>query len=281
VLSTQSGLFLLRPGGTPQPFARRGGYVAAGGEPYVALAPERRLAGSGCSFRRDHIFALDANASPGVVQIDRLGRARRLADFPAGAFPSGITFDLVGRFGYRLLVTAIFGQETTVFALDCRGRSRVVGRGGPRVEGGIVVAPPSFGRFAGQLIAADETSGRIFAFGPGGGVRLVVESGLPAGGDIGVEALGFVPRALGRRGAAYMSDLGSPAAPTPGTDSLLVLRGQELARARLRAGELVAATEASARTLAIRCARRCTIRRVAEGPEATHGEGHVTFVPGR
>ena len=33
-----------------------------------------------------------------------------------------------------------------------------------------MVAPPSFGRFGGELIAADENSGRIYAFGRDGTV---------------------------------------------------------------------------------------------------------------
>jgi hypothetical protein len=282
VLATRTGLFLLRPGRPPQPFARGvGGYVPAGGEPYVALAPSRRLSGARCSFRRDEVFALDASSTPGVVQVDGTGQARRFASFPAGAFPSGIAFDVSGRFGYRLLVTVVFGEMTTLYAIDCRGRSRLLTRDGPRVEGGIAVAPRSFGRFAGELLAPDERTGRIFAFGPAGGVRLVVESGVPAGPDIGVEAIGFVPPRLGSGAAAYLADLGAPGAPTPGTDNVLVLRGQDLARARLHPGELVAATEAGARTMAVRCAGRCTIRRVADGPETAHGEGHITFVPGR
>jgi hypothetical protein len=279
VLSTRSGLFLLRPGRVPQPFARGvGGYEARGGEPYVALSPGVRMRGARCSFVRDDVFALDASSTPGVVRITRGGQARRFASFRAGAFPSGIAFDVSGRFGHRLLVTAVFGESTTLYAFDCRGRSRLLTRNGPRVEGGIAVAPLSFGRFAGDLLAPDEHSGRLFAFGPGGAVRLVAESGIPAGPDIGVEGIGFVPARLGIRGSAYFADLGAPGSPTSGNDSVLVLRGQDLARARLRAGELVVATEAGARTLALRCMRRCAIRRVADGPETAHGEGHITFV---
>ena len=62
---------------------------------------------------------------------------------------------------------------------------------------------------------------------------------------------------------------------------LLVLRGENLTRAGLAGGDLVAASEASATTIAVRCARRCTVRQVAVGPAATHGEGHITFVTGR
>jgi hypothetical protein len=278
VVATRKGLFLFRPGRSPQAFAR--GYVPAGGEPYVALSPGRRLPRAGCAFVRDDVYALDADATPGVVRIDGSGQAYRVADFPAGTFPSGIAFDGVGAFGHRLVVTAVVGETTTLYSIDCRGRVTPLTRGGPRVEGGIAVAPRSFGKFAGDLIAPDERTGRILAFAPRGGVALVAASGLPAGGDIGVEGVGFVPPEFGR-GAAYFSDLGAPGSPTEGNDSLLVLRGRDLVRAGLVAGELVAATEAGAKTVAVRCTGRCTVRQVAAGPENAHGEGHVTFVPGR
>ena len=127
-----------------------------------------------------------------------------------------------------------------------------------------MVAPPSFGRFGGELIAADENSGRIYAFGRDGAAELVADSGLPAGGDIGVEALGFVPTRIGRGAAAYFSDLGAPGSPTQGHDSLLVLRGQDLARASFRGGELLASTEAGGTTIAVHCNATCTVRRVAD-----------------
>ena len=170
-----------------------------------------------------------------MVRIDGHGKAARFANLPAGTFPDGIAFDPVGRFGKRLLVTGVVGPVTKLYAIDCRGRARVVVGDGPRVEGGMAVAPRGFGRFGGDLIAADEGSGRIFAFGANGRVRLVAESGLPAGGDIGVEGVGFVPP---RARAAYFSDMGAPGSPTQGTDSVLTLRGAELctrAPARRRA----------------------------------------------
>lgn len=279
VLATRGGLFVLRPGGAPEGFARGpGGFVPAGGEPYIALAKAHRLRALRCSYKRDEVFALDADETPGVVRIVRAGRAARLVDFAAGELPSGIAFDLVGRFGYRLLVTTVVGDKTTLYAIDCVGHATVVTRDAPHVEGGMVVAPPTFGRFGGDLIAADETSGRIFAFTPTGSVELVANSRLPAGGDIGVESLGFVPAGFGPRGRAYFSDLGAPGSPTEGTDSLLMLRGADLAAGSLRPGDLVAVTEAGARTISIRCSRRCVVRHLAEGPVTTHGEGHVTFV---
>ena len=282
VLSTRRGLLLAPPGRPATEFARGpAGYVAAGGEPYIALARARRLPNAGCAFKRDDVFALDADSTPGLVRIRRTGHAERLVDFPAGAFPSGIAFDFVGRFGSRLLVTAVRGGKTTLYGIDCVGRRTVVARDAPPVEGGMAIAPSSFGRFGGDLIAPDEHSGRILAFSPTGAVRLVAESGVVAGGDIGVEGLGFVPSGFRGTGSAYFSDLGAPGSPTEGTDSLLALRGTELLSAGVRAGDLVAATEAGAITIVVHCARRCTVRRIGEGPAATHGEGHITFAPGR
>jgi hypothetical protein len=278
VVATHAGLFLWRPGHALQPYARgAGGYAPVAAETYVALAPSRRLPGAKCSFKRDDVFAIDP-AVPGVVRIDGRGKAQLFARLPGGTFTAGITFDQVGRFGKRLLVTGVVGQVTHLYAIDCRGQARVA-VDGPPVEGGITVAPRGFGRFGGDLIAVNETTGRIVAFGADGHARLVAESGLPAGGDTGVEGVGFVPPRLGARGAAYFSDMGAPGSPTQGTNSVLALRGAELARARLRAGELLAATEAGAKTIAVRCAARCAVRRVAIGPAATHGEGHITFVP--
>jgi len=279
VLSTSHGLFRLRPGGAAQPFANGpGGYTAGGGEPYIALASGSRVWGvRGCSFEQDAVFALDAGSSPGIFRVLPSGQASRFLDFPAGVFPSGIAFDRFGRFGYRLLVTATTDNntKTTLYAIDCLGHSSVIGQGGPHVEGGIVVAPPSFGHFGGELIAADENSGRIYAFGRDGSVQLVADSGLPGGGDIGVEALGFVPS---RVAAVYFSDLGAPGSPTQGDNGLLVLRGQDLARASLRSGELLAAAEGGGATIAVSCVAECSVRRVADGLPATHGEGHLTFV---
>jgi hypothetical protein len=281
VVASNRGLFLLRRSGTLTPFARgTAGYKPASGEAYVALARARRLSAAGCRFRQDDVYALDPVTAPGLIKIDRLGRSRRFADLPAGSFLSGIAFDHVGRFGYRLLVSALVANRLTLFAVDCRGRASVLLRDGPRVEGGMAVAPATFGRFAGQLIAADENSGRIYAFDRRGRSQLLAESGLSAGPDIGVESVGFVPSTFRRRGAAYMADFGAPGAPTTGTDSLLALRGADLVRAGVRAGEMLVATEAGAVTIAVRCLRRCTVRRIGQGPMMTHGEGHITIVAG-
>ena len=243
----------------------------------MALARDRRLPTAGCRFRRDDLYVLDPSAHPGVIKVDTRGRATRLVSLP-GTFLAGITFDQVGRFGSRLLVTARVSSQLTLYAIDCRGRAQTLLEHGPQVEGGIAVAPRGFGGFGGMLVAADELTGNIYAFDEQGGHTILASSGLPIGGDIGVEALGFVPRGFGPRARAFMADPGAPGSPTEGTNSVLSVSGDALVRAGVRAGDLLVATEAGARTIRIRCHAQCTVTQIGQGPTATHGEGHITFV---
>ena len=243
-------LFLLGTSGQPVPFARgSGGYTTAvGPEPYIAMPTGKLAAGLGCSFGNDATYALQPNGSPGVIRIDKQGQARRFANLP-GVRPDGIAFDDVGRFGYRLLVTATARGGTTVFGIDCAGRVTTIASHAPRVEGGIAVAPLSFGSFGGDLVAPDETTGRVWAIGPGGKTRLIARSPLPAGGDIGVESAAFVPAGFSRDWAAYVADRRSPGNRHPGTNSILRLPGAELTRAGIHAGELIVASEGGAQTI--------------------------------
>jgi hypothetical protein len=239
----------------------------------------KRVTGLGCSFGKDATYALEPNGSPGVISIDKQGQARRFASLPA-VRPDGIAFDDVGRFGYRLLVTATARGGTTVFGVDCAGRVTTIASHAPRVEGGIAVAPLSFGPFGGDLVAPDETTGQIWAIGPGGKTRLIARSPLPAGGDIGVESAAFVPAGFSRAWAAYVADRRSPGNRHPGTNSILRLPGAELASAGIHAGELVVASEGGAQTIVINCsATTCTVRHIADGPAAAHVEGHIVFAP--
>jgi hypothetical protein len=269
-------LLVLGRGGTLSLFARgAGGYLtAAGTEPYLVLASGDAVQGTHCSFGNDTAFAIEPGARPGVVMISPQGRARRFASLPPGRFLSGIAFDSTGRFGHRLLVTAESGGRTTVFGIGCDGRQSIVAAGAPVVEGGIAVAPATFGRFGGDLIAADETSGRVYAVDPAGTVITLAQSGLPAGGDIGVESTGFVPP---RAAAAYLADRFSAGNKHPGDNAILRLSAAELARAGIRASDLLVATEGGAKTIDIRCTATCAIRYVAAGPAIAHAEGHIVF----
>lgn len=278
VAVTRTRLFLLDPAGALSPFARgaHGFMGKSGGEPYLALAPQRRLKSAGCSFHRDDVFVLQPGASPKVARVTAAGRASTFAKLPKGGFLNGIAFDGVGRFGHRLLVGSHFKGRNAIYALDCTGHFRTVTSNAPTLEGGMAVAPTGFGRFGGDVIAADEHSGHAYAIGPKGNAHSLPDSGFPKGGDIGVESLGFAPPNLAPRDA-FLADLGAPGSPTKGTNSILRVRGSALAKAGVKPGDLLLATEASAKTVAIRCGATCTVRRVATGPAATHAEGHIVF----
>jgi hypothetical protein len=114
-------------------------------------------------------------------------------------------------------------------------------------------------------------------------VVTLADSGLPAGGDIGVESAGFVPPGAS---VAYLADRFSAGNKHPGDDAILRL---DLARAGVRAGDLLVATEGGARTIDVRCepeasrkqsGSACTVRVVAAGPDIAHAEGHIVFAGG-
>ena len=228
-------------------FARgANGYSTSTAEPYIVLARHGFEGPRGCSFGRDATYALEAGADPGIVRISRTGVASRFAGF--AGFPVGIAFD--------------------------RGERRTVVRDGPRIEGGITVAPRTFGAFGRDLIGVDEVAGRIYAFAPGGETRTVADSGIASGGDIGVEAVGFVP-GLRRGAAALVADAGR--------DAILGLSKRALDHAAVRGGDLLVAAEGPpTETITVRCDAACTVRSVALGPAGTgHAEGHIKFVRGR
>lgn len=271
VVAANGRLRSLSPAGAVAGFADR--YRSpGGGEPYIALSP------GGC-FGRGSVYALQVVGRAGVVAIGAGGRVRRFATISAPGLLNGITFDTVGRFGRRLLVTVSKGTHTTVDAIACNGRVTRLTRNAPRVEGGIAVAPKSFGRFGGDLVAPDEISGRVYAITPGGRSLLVANSGLPHGQDVGVESEAFVPS--GQKDA-LVADRLTPGNPHPGDDVILRIRAAELRATGVSAGDLLVAAEGGALTDAIRCTGpTCTVRYVAAGPAVAHVEGHIAFASTR
>jgi len=273
-------LFTFRPGGALTPYARGSdGYLTARGpEPYIAMTGSQRVAGTRCSFGTGTIFALEPGKHPGIIRVGTDGQASRFASMPATGLLTGIAFDGVGRFGHHLLVTFRSPSGvTTVLAFGCTGRVAVITSKAPALEGGLAVAPASFGRFGGDLIAPNERDGRVYAIRPDGTVLTLAVSGLPDGGDIGVESTGFVPPGFGDGDGAYLADRRVPGNRHPGDDSLLRLPGSALIKSGARPGDLLVATEGSAKTILIRCAATCTVRYIATGPAAAHAEGHIIF----
>ena len=269
VVAANAHLFVMNSGTALRPFPGR--YMSPGGEePYIALSPGGRF-GTGT------VYALRLTAGRGVVAIASGGGVRRFARLTATGLIDGIAFDQTGDFGHRLLVTITDGARTTVDAIDSQGAVTTITKRAPHIEGGIAVAPATFGRFGGDLILPDENSGKLFAVTPAGKSMLVAFSELPHGGDVGVESVGFVPSATAD---ALVADRLTPGNPHPGDDVLLRIGASALAASGVRPGDLLVATEGGALTDALSCtAAGCTVRYVADGPSQAHVEGHIAFIP--
>jgi hypothetical protein len=273
VLAANGRLSRLLRSGAVRRFAGR--YRSPGGEePYIAVPPAGHR---GCF--RAATYALKLTPPHGVLAISPSGRARLLASITAKGLESGIAFDATGRFGHTLLVTVTNGSnDTTVLAVGCHGAVKTVVTGGPRVEGGVAVAPRSFGRFGGDLIAPDEQTGKIYAFTPRGRTRLVATSDVAHGPDIGVEGEVFLPHR--RHYRAVFADRLTPGNKHPGDDVLLALSADTLQLMGAHPGDLLIASEGGAKAELVRCgARGCSVRHVADGPAAAHGEGHIAILP--
>jgi hypothetical protein len=282
VVAGAGALYLLGADGNLTRFADGpGGYrnEDVGGETYIALARGGHVESAGCDFTPDEIFILRLHTPLGVTRVNATGdESGSFANLAGVTALGGIAFDTSGQFDHRLLVTGTKSGKTTVFAIDCNGGVNVITRTAPVMEGGLAVAPSSFGAFAGQLIAPDELSGKIYAIAPGGQVTLIARPALPTGVDIGVESVGFVPDGFAARGGSvYYADRLTPNNRHPGTDKLLRLSSTDLANNLVQDGDLIVATEGGARLLAVRCAANCTILPVVTTETKAHGEGHITF----
>ena len=271
MLAANRRLWLLSRAGSERPFPiAHSVYLSPGGEePYVALAAR------GC-FGAGTVYAIRLVSGRGIVLISASNGVRRFASLVSPGLIDGITFDRTGHFGHRLLVTITAGTSTTLQAINCQGRVATITRRAPRVEGGIAVAPSTFGRFAGDLIAPDEKSGRIYAITPKGVSALVADSELPHGPDVGVESEAFVPPGSGY--SALVADRATPGNPHPGDDLVLTIRPAALTAAGVHGGDLLVATEGGGLTDDVNCTMvGCRVRLVAKGPAAAHVEGHIAF----
>jgi hypothetical protein len=274
ILAANRRLWVLEPSGAVRPFAPA--YQAPPGEAYIDMfLPVGKHA---ACFGPGTVYALQLGGQSGVVGIRPGGKPRQLATIPHSGLLSGIAFDRTGRFGYRLLVTQTSSTTSSVYAIDCHGRVGTITTTAPHIEGGVLVAPRTFGRFAGDLIASDELGGNIYAITPRGGSILVAHSGLPHGGDIGVESEGFVPAA--KRFAMLVSDRLTPGNPHPGDNLILRIRSAALHAAGARAGDMIVVSEGAGTTDVVHCsAQSCQARVIAQGPAIAHIEGHVAVLP--
>jgi hypothetical protein len=276
-------LYVISANGPPVPFAAGpdGFSGDPASEPYFVAAPGLPVTAAGCAWTTDELFILDLGSPPGIIRVDASGRATHFATLTGVDTLGGIAFDTTGGFDHRLLVTGTHdGNQTTVFSIDCLGSTATVTTSAPQVEGGLAVAPASFGVAAGSLIAPDENTGRVYAIDSTGAVTLIANSGFPSGGDTGVESAGFIPPgfASASAGYAYLADRGTPGNPFPGTDSLLRLSSTALASAGVQDGDLLVSTEGNGTTIAVRCQDTCSVTQVAAGTNGGHIEGHIVAV---
>ncbi len=278
VVAATGGLYLLDGAGTTTRFAPSYS-PPPGPESYIAISPGLSDDNGSCVFARDTVAALDLTSSPpGITLISPTGGVSHLATITGVTGLFGITFDATGQFGFRILVVgSVPGGGSQISAIDCLGHVSTIGIVNVPLEGGIAVAPSTFGTFAGQLIAPNELDGSIYAVSPAGRLSTVAESGLPFGQDIGVESLGFVP-ATGP-GVAYMSDRATPGSLHPGNDEVLTLSGSALVSAGVQPGELLAGTEGGATVVGVRCSAVCSVATIVAVPTTAHGEGSLTVLP--
>ena len=278
VAAATGGLYLLDAAGRTTRFAPSYS-PPPGPETYIAISPGLSNDSDSCVFARDAVAALDLTSSPpGITLITPTGELSHLANITGVSGLFGITFDATGQFGHRILVVgSLPGGGSQISAIDCLGHVSTIGIVNIQLEGGIAVAPSTFGAFAGQLIAPNELDGSIYAVSPAGDLSMVAMSGLPFGPDTGVESLGFVP-ATGP-GVAYMSDRATPGGVHPGNDRVLTMSGSALVSAGIQPGELLAGTEGGATVIGVRCGAVCSVATIVAVPTTAHGEGSLTVLP--
>ncbi len=270
VAAATGRLFLVHPDGrAPTAF---GSYATdPGPESYIAMAPGLDVAGAGCRFEAGEIYALELATPPqAIMRVTVDGQASRFVETPPVDLLTGIAFDGTGRFGNQLLVAGRRGNSTVLFSIDCRGRLRTLTERAPLMEGGMEVAPQLFGEHGGDLIGADENTGDVVFIRFDGTSGVLINPGLPAGPDIGVESVGFTPPGfIGRGGTAYVADR---------RDAIWRVTADAFSQVRIDENDLIVVTE-TGRTVVVRCRATCRTFPFGDAPGA-HIEGHVTVVLG-
>jgi len=275
VAAAAGRLYTVMPDGKTSPFSAYATDAATQGG--VAMSPGLDVAaGPTCRFEAGDVFALDATTSPlGVSQVTVDGRSVRFIDLPDVEALTGITFDTTGRFGNKLLVAGRRGDHTAVLSVDCRGRVVTLTDSAPRMAGGLAVSPPLFGDHGGDLIGVDAVSGDVIFVRFDGTSGVLVASELPAGPDVGVSAVGFIPPDyLQRGGVAYLVDRGAG-----GPGSLWRLGEDVLKGIGVDNNDLVVSAEAGGQTMVVRCRLSCRLLPLGGAPGA-RVTGHITVVVG-
>src|SRR5438105_5044671 len=281
VAAAAGRLFLVATDGAIAPFAAgQAGYqVAAGPEPNFDASPGLAVVIANGDFTRDDVFAIRPAPPIGITRVDPQGHASNFVDLTGVDSLNGIVFDTVGRFDHRLLVLGLRNQHSTIVAVDCKGGVVTITSTAPPLEGGLAVAPAGFGTHAGELVAPDENSGAIWTVNATGRSELLVASGIPRGGDIGVESAAFVPTGFtAHGGTAYVSDRATANNPHAGTDNILRMPSSDVIAASVRDGDLLVVAEGGAVTIDVRCRATCTSTVVVSAGTSAHIEGHLVIL---
>ena len=270
VAAAAGGLFLVDPGGgNPTPF---GWYSTDPGlRSHIAMAPGLDVPGAGCRFEAGEIYAVEMGTPrQAVTRVTVDGQASRFVETPPVDLLTGIAFDGTGRFGNQLLVAGRRGDRTVLFSIDCRGRLKTLTDDAPLMEGGMEVAPQLFGQHGGDLIGPDENTGDLIFIRFDGTSGVLVNSGLPAGPNVGVTSVGFTPPGfIGRGGTAYVADR---------RGAIWRVTAERFSQVRIDENDLIAVTD-EGRTSVIRCRATCRTFPFGDAPGADI-EGHVTVVLG-
>ena len=183
-------------GNNAQAFAPTVSLTSSTSEHFVAAS----FAAGG--FIGGEIYAADGS---NIVHITNNGASSNTFVSGLSGEVRGITFDLNGSFGNKMLVTTSFGN---VYTVTSGGAATLLATVPQDVEG-LDIAPASFGSFGGQLIVASEATGTLRAIKPSGIVQTLPFT------VASCEELTFVPLSLapgnnslvGLYGANFMPDI--------------------------------------------------------------------------
>src|SRR3989454_5207526 len=136
--------------GSVQPFATS---FTGGGEVYVAVSPGQ------AGFPAGELFLCSGDS---VYELDSSGASAKVFATPAkGTTINFLAFDDDGSWGFLLYALGTGGQ---LWAIDPSGlASLVTNLGAGLTPEGIAVAPPAFGKFAGDMLVSTEGSHSVVA----------------------------------------------------------------------------------------------------------------------
>ena len=136
--------------GSVQPFATS---FTGEGEVYVAVSPGQ------AGFPAGELFLCSGDS---VYELDSSGASAKLFSTPAkGTTINFLAFDNDGSWGFLLYALGTGGQ---LWAIDSNGRASLVTKlGDGLTPEGIAVAPPAFGKFAGDMLVSMESSHNVVA----------------------------------------------------------------------------------------------------------------------